>query len=155
MTRKRSTARRTWPHGLAAGGLFIAIVVAVLLLTVRREGQVYHTEPPAEVEAGDRVLVEVLNGCGARGIARVVAEDLRARGFDVVSIGNAKDFHYPVTIVIDRSGSKAKALRVAYSLGCSHVIRQVATDALLDVTVILGDDGVWRNCRLDRGSSGW
>ena len=153
MTRKKTAPRREWPRGLGAGGLFIVIVVAVLLLTVRREGQVYHTEPPAEVEAGDRVLVEVLNGCGARGVARVVAEDLRAEGFDVVSIGNALDFRYPVTVVIDRSGSEGKALRVAYSLGCSRVIRQVASDAFLDVTVILGDDGVWRNCRLDPDGS--
>ncbi len=155
MTRKKTAPRREWRRGLGAAGLFIAIVVAVLLLTVRREGQVYHTEPPAEVEAGDRVLVEVLNGCGARGVARVVAEDLRAEGFDVVSIGNAMDFRYPVTVVIDRSGSEDKARRVAYSLGCSRVIRQVASDAFLDVTVILGDDDVWRNCRLDPHGSRW
>jgi len=153
VARKKTVHRRGWQRGLGAAGLFVAITVAVTLLTVRREGQVYHTEPPAEVEAGDRVVVEVLNGCGARGIARVVAEDLRIRGFDVVRIGNASDFRYPVTVVVDRSGSDGKAHQVARAMGCSHVVRQEASDAFLDVTVILGDDGLWRKCRWDPADS--
>ena len=134
---------------VGAAALFVAITVAVTLSTLRREGQTYHTEPPADVAAGDRVLVEVLNGCGARGIAGVVAEDLRIRGFDVVRIGNAGDFGYPVTVVVDRSGSEDKARQVAQAMGCSHIVRQEASDAFLDVTVILGNDGLWRACRWD------
>jgi hypothetical protein len=144
---KKNGGGRSVRRWMGAAGLFVAIVAGVTLMTVRREGQVYHTEPPAEVEAGDRVLVEVLNGCGVRGIARTVADDLRMQGFDVVGIGNATDFCYPATVVIDRSGSPGKALRVANCLGCSRVIRQEASDAFLDVSVILGSDGVWRNHR--------
>jgi hypothetical protein len=139
--------------GLAV--LFVTIVVAVVVLSVRRDGQIYHTEPPEEVVASGRVLVEVLNGCGAKGAAKVVAEGLRARGFDVVRIGNADDFGYAHTLVIDRSGSSEKAEEVARAMACSRVVTQVAGDAFLDVTVVLGADGLWRQGLLASGDSGW
>jgi Mg-chelatase subunit ChlD len=114
----------------------------------RREGRTYRAGPPMEVVAGDRIVVEVLNGCGAWGAASHVAEKLRMHGFDVVRVGNARDFDYPVTVVIDRSGSMEKARALARLMGCESIVQQVAPDAYLDVTVVLGTDGVWRRGRL-------
>ncbi|MCK4547986.1 MAG: LytR C-terminal domain-containing protein [Candidatus Eisenbacteria sp.] len=140
----RRPFRQWWQRWLGGAVLFVTVIVAVTVLSVRREGQVYHTEPTAEVAAGDRVIVEVLNGCGAGGAARTVARVLREHGFDVVRIGNAEDFGYTHTLVIDRSGARQKASRVARSMCCTRVVTQVADDAFLDVTVILGADGLWR-----------
>jgi len=139
------------------GGALIglSIVAGVTLFTVHREGRVYRADPPEDVEAGGRILVEVLNGCGAGGAAHHVAEALRAEGFDVVQIGNAPDFDYPTTVVMDRSGAPDKARRVAEVMGCAHVVRQVSSDAMLDVTVILGADGVWSRGRLAPGRGHW
>jgi hypothetical protein len=132
-----------WQRWLGAAALAVSVVSAVVLFTVRKEGPVYRAEPPADVEAGGRITVEILNGCGAGGAARRASELLRGAGFDVVRVDNAHDFGYTETVVVDRSGAYAKALRVAGSMGCEHIVRQVAPDALVDVSVILGRDGLW------------
>lgn len=144
MTGSRARRSGHLPRWYGAAVLCGCAVVTVVVLSVRREGQVYRARPPEDLAAGDRIVVEVLNGCGARGAAKFVAQELRRVGFDVVRIANAEDFVYPETVVIDRCGSMERAREVARSMGCERVVQQVATDAYLDVTVILGADGVWR-----------
>lgn len=91
------------------------------------------------VPGGGRVLVEVLNGSGRRGLARAATRVLRQAGFDVVYFGTVPQTGAP-TQALARRGDSAAAARVARALGASAV--RVATDTLLrlDVTVILGDD---------------
>jgi hypothetical protein len=88
---------------------------------------------------GKRVLVEVLNGSGRRGLARAATRVLRQAGFDVVYFGTVRETGSP-TVALARRGDSTAAARVARALGASAV--RVATDTLLrlDVTVILGDD---------------
>jgi hypothetical protein len=141
---------KRWP---VWGGLCACVVCTVVILSLEREGEIYRAEPPAQVAAGDRIVVEVLNGCGARGAAKLVALDLRRRGFDVVRIGNAEDFCFQQTVVIDRCGSTERAEEVARALGCERVIQQVAPDAYLEVTVVLGADGIWRGVLVDQAEA--
>jgi hypothetical protein len=91
------------------------------------------------VPDGNRVLVEVLNGSGRRGLARAATRVLRQAGFDVVYFGTVAQTGAR-TQALARRGDSAAAARVARALGASVV--RVATDTLLrlDVTVILGDD---------------
>ena len=93
----------------------------------------------AAVPEGKRVLVEVLNGSGRRGLARAATRVLRQAGFDVVYFGTVGETGAP-TVALARRGDSAAAVRVARALGASAV--RVATDTLLrlDVTVIMGDD---------------
>lgn len=93
----------------------------------------------AAVPEGHRVLVEVLNGSGRRGLARAATRVLRQAGFDVVYFGTVAQTGAR-THALARRGDSAAAARVARALGASVV--RVATDTLLrlDVTVILGDD---------------
>jgi hypothetical protein len=86
------------------------------------------------------VIVEVLNGCGLPGIADRVAERLRDGGFDVMFIGNADDFNYASTLVVDRSGDRSKALAVACAVGDASVICQMSSAAFVDATVVIGAD---------------
>ena len=94
---------------------------------------------PAALAGDERVIVEVLNGSGRRGLARVAARELRRAGFDVVYFGTSND-SIRVTQVLARRGDSTAASRVAGALGTSRV--RVAVDTLLrvDVTVLLGDD---------------
>lgn len=85
-------------------------------------------------------VVEVLNGCGTGGIAGEVGGLLADQGFDVMFLGNADDFHYDETVVIDRSGDRSKAHAVATALGGSPVVYQVSSAFIADVTVIVGSD---------------
>ena len=88
---------------------------------------------------GERVVVEVLNGSGRRGLARTATRELRKVGFDVSYFGTRGD-SLPVTLVLARRGDSNAAARVARALGVGQV--RVRTDTLLrvDVTVMLGAD---------------
>jgi hypothetical protein len=86
------------------------------------------------------VAVEVLNGCGEPGIAEKVASHLRGCGFDVMYVGNAGDFDYDETLVIDRTGDREKTRAVGCALGHPPTVHQVCSEFFVDVTVILGGD---------------
>jgi hypothetical protein len=94
---------------------------------------------PAAVVGGQRVIVEVLNGSGRRGLARAATRELRRAGFDVISFGTISDT-VPLTEALVRRGDSTAAVRVIRALGVGRV--RVAPDTLLrlDVTVRLGDD---------------
>lgn len=90
-----------------------------------------------------RVAVEVLNGAGDPGAARLITEALREAGFDVKTFGNAADFQHEHTLILDRSGRIGAARAVADALGVSEVRSELRPDLYLDATIILGDD--WRD----------
>jgi hypothetical protein len=87
-----------------------------------------------------QIVLEVLNGCGVKGLAEEVREFLCDRGFDVMFVGNADDFHYSETMIIDRSGDRSKALAAAEALGGCGVVYQVDTSCFVDATVVIGSD---------------
>lgn len=88
---------------------------------------------------GDHIVVEVLNGSGRRGLARVATRALRSAGFDVVYFGTVAD-SVGITQVLARRGDSLAAVKVARALGSGQA--RVKPDTLLrvDVTVLLGDD---------------
>lgn len=87
----------------------------------------------------DRTIVEVLNGSGRTGLARLAARRLRKYGIDAVYFGTVRD-STDTTRVILRRGERDRAEQVLKVLGAGKL--QVQTDTLLrvDVTVILGRD---------------
>ncbi len=101
-------------------------------------------EPPApatevRVPESTGITVEVLNGSGRQGLARVVTRILRAEGFDVMFFGTARE-EVATSEVILRRGDSAAVRRVAEAVGISRV--RIGLDTLLriDVTVLLGAD---------------
>jgi hypothetical protein len=89
------------------------------------------------------IRMQVLNGCGIKGIARTITPALRSKGFDVREVRNAKHFRYDVSSVYDRTGKPELAFAVADSLGIPH--SQVITEADprlvdIDITLIVGAD---------------
>lgn len=117
----------------------LALSLALLAGSSAGCGEEAVPQGSAVVPEGKRVLVEVLNGSGRRGLARAATRVLRQAGFDVVYFGTVQETGAP-TVALARRGDSTAAARVARALGASAV--RVATDTLLrlDVTVILGED---------------
>jgi hypothetical protein len=86
-----------------------------------------------------RVRVQVLNGSQQPGLARLATDQVRAAGFDVVSIGNART-SVKHSVVVDRTGRREIAERVAAALAITSVETRVDSALYLEVTVILGPE---------------
>lgn len=88
------------------------------------------------------VQVEVLNGCGAPGVADLFTEYLRNNNFDVVQLGNYRSFDVDNSLVIDRTGNKVAAEKLADVLGINKkfIISQVNKDYFIDASLIIGKD---------------
>ncbi|OGU70845.1 MAG: hypothetical protein A2V93_03130 [Ignavibacteria bacterium RBG_16_34_14] len=100
-------------------------------------------EEETELNKTSRIIqLEVLNGCGITGIAEKLTNYLRQKDFDVVQVGNYTSFDIDNTLVVDRTGNKNNALKVAEALGIDskNVIQQINNDYFLDVSLIIGKD---------------
>ena len=92
------------------------------------------------------IKVEVLNGCGLKGIAARTAEFLRENHIDVVRSDNADHHDYPNTVIISRNENVESLRAVSKSFGVTmddktHIITDDPDESLgVDVTVILGKD---------------
>jgi hypothetical protein len=92
--------------------------------------------------SGTTLQIDVQNGSGVTGIADKFTEFLRAKGFDVVEMGNFSTSDIKTSMVIDRAGNIPNAKRVAMILGISekYVIQQINKNYFLDATVVIGKD---------------
>ena len=92
------------------------------------------------------IKVEVLNGCGLKGIAARTADFLRANHVDVVRSDNADHHDYPNTVIISRNENVESLKAVSKSFGVTmddktHIVIDDPDESLgVDVTVILGKD---------------
>lgn len=89
-----------------------------------------------------KIQVEVLNGCGAGGIAATVTEYLRKNNIDVVNIGNHTSFDFKKTKLWQRVDKVEPARNVAQLLGLTNesIDSKIDPSLQLDVTIILGND---------------
>ena len=91
------------------------------------------------------IKVEVLNGCGLKGIAARTADFLRANHVDVVRSDNADHYDYPNTLIISRNENVESLKAVSRSFGVTlddktHIMTDPDESLGVDVTVILGKD---------------
>ena len=123
--------------GAIIGVLAAFALVALLIRGGGREHQAGHLYAVPGGEGG--IQVEVMNGSGTQGLARVGTRTLRRAGVDVVYFGNA-DTTYDSTRLIVRRGSREPADELRELLGAGKI--EVAPDSTrrVDVTVILGKD---------------
>jgi len=90
-----------------------------------------------------RIRVEVLNGCGVKGLASKFTDYLRTQGFDVVITENYQSFDVDSSFVIDRISLKSgNAYRLARSLGISSkLVNAILSDDLaVEASIVLGKD---------------
>jgi len=91
------------------------------------------------------IKVEVLNGCGLKGIAARTAEFLRDNHVDVVRSDNADHYNYPNTVIISRNENVESLKAVSKSFGVTlddktHIMTDPDESLGVDVTVIIGKD---------------
>jgi hypothetical protein len=147
-TRSRSVSGRWDLREVLQNILLVSLTVLVLVLAYAFASRTLFRPPVEPARAVDNaaaagpIQVDVLNGCGSPGAGTAFTSYLRARGFDVVEIRNYKSFDVAESLVIDRTGNKTNAERVAYALGIDrdHVIQQINEDYFVDVSVIIGRD---------------
>ena len=91
---------------------------------------------------GEIIQVEVRNASGVPDLARQATAFLRARGFDVVEVGNYEEVGLSRSRVIDRVGDRTAALKVARAVGIAdeQVVEEVEPDYYLDASVVIGLD---------------
>tara|TARA_Y100001970_G_scaffold156055_1_gene191037 strand:+ start:433 stop:981 length:549 start_codon:yes stop_codon:yes gene_type:complete len=93
-----------------------------------------------------QVKVEILNGCGIKGLAAKTAEYLLLEHqIDVVKSDNADNHNYPKTLIIGRNEKFQSIELLSKSFGIpfndKSVIQHQPDESLgVDVTVILGKD---------------
>lgn len=128
---------------LALLGLGLLVLLYAFVVGSFWNGRVVPTreQNPAGL-VGDILQVEVRNGCGAAGVAGQFTHFLRARGFDVVEVGNYSRFDVARSQVIDRVGDPVAARRVAEALGIdpAYVVEEVQGGYFLDATIVIGHD---------------
>ena len=124
---------------------FLSVIVIYLTYSIFAN---LHSRPVKEIEAdrtqvpSEIIQVEVLNGCGVSGLADRFTDYLRNDNVDVVSSGNYISFDVDKTMIIDRTGNKPNAQRIAEILGvpASSVITQKNENYFLDVSIVIGRD---------------
>jgi hypothetical protein len=128
--------------------LNVSIALLALLVVLLLIPFLHRTffSPPVDPERAEgkagAIQLDVLNGCGVQGAATSITSYLRARGFDVVEIRNYKTFDMQESLVVDRTGVRENAERVAYALGISrkNIVQQINEDYFVDVSVVIGRD---------------
>jgi hypothetical protein len=103
---------------------------------------------PAKPEVSEEpvmqpVRVQVLNGCGAQGVAARLRDFLTRSGYDVRDVGNADRQDYRESRILDRSGNMdaARDLAKLLSIDRARISKLTGTPSpKLDLTLIIGYD---------------
>ncbi len=153
MEKKKAVNPKQKPASLKSPTINILLNVSIFLLGALIIYMVYslyvkftfnpvQESVASKQEAEDIIQVDVLNGCGVGGVADRYTDFLRGKKFDVAKVGNYISQDMDQTIVIDRIGNMANALKVAAALGIKsdNVTQQLNKDYFIDVSVIIGKD---------------
>ena len=125
--------------------IFLVIVVAFLSFSLVKKIKsnsnkvvvtVNNTVPAAIIQ------LEVLNGCGVAGAAEKITDYLRINHVDVVQMKNYTSFDLEKSLVIDRTGNRTNAEKIADLLGIDrkNIVQQISVDYFLDVSLVIGKD---------------
>lgn len=131
---------------MGSNGLFLAFGVVVIILIWSFVNRIFIDPPvkPETIKGGKAhtIQLDVLNGSGVPKLSQKFTDYLRARGFDVVEMGNYKDSKVEITRVIDRAGQPDAAQQVAEALGVpkTGIVQQIDRNSYLDVSVVIGKD---------------
>ncbi len=140
MGRKRRKKR-----GISAGSISIIAVFVVMAVSVSVRWTGTGRDAALVKEPFE---MEVLNGTGEPGIARMMTRQLRIMGFDVVLEGNAPRFDFKESVLVDRRNNPRLMKKLSGILGCDRVLKQYRDDSEVDVTLIIG----WDRDRLKVGA---
>jgi hypothetical protein len=124
---------------------FLIAVIAFLSFSVVKKIK-YNSNKVVSVESKTVpaviIQLEVLNGCGVVGAAEKITDYLRNNHVDVVQMKNYVSFDIEKSLVIDRTGNRPNAEKIADLLGIDrkNIVQQLSPDYLLDVSLVIGKD---------------
>lgn len=114
------------------------------------------TTPPIEQEQVEiksippieqNIQIEILNGCGVNGIAKVFQSHLRQQGFDVVNTdnyieGGKRRWDIKDSKIIDHidNGEQAEALARSLGITADNIVVKKSATAIYDMSVVIGKD---------------
>jgi hypothetical protein len=130
-------ARTSKAGSPALDAALVALFVLVLALGL---SVALRVGPAGSGRPDHPIRIQLLNGSGYVGLAGELASFLRDGGFDVLEVSNADRADYRTTLVVGRRPERGPARIVAEYLGTSHVIQQMGSQEMIDVTVIVGRD---------------
>ena len=97
-----------------------------------------------EKKYGDRIIIQINNGCGETGFAETYKIFLREEGFDVMEIGNAKIHDF--TTIKDHTNKKEMAEYLAEVIGGDNykdsirILDNLNKNLRFDLTLVIGKD---------------
>ena len=118
-------------------GVLVALAVLIVALAL---SVALRVGPTGSGRPGQPIRIQLLNGSGRVGLAGEMASYLRDGGFDVLEVSNADRSDYRTTLVVARTERPGPSRVVAEYLGTGHVIQQIGSQEMIDVTVIVGRD---------------
>ena len=83
---------------------------------------------------------EVLNGSGVSGAAQKVAEELRSRGYEVASVGNAGSYDFSSSQIISHKRDLQGVDQIASIMTPAVTKQDEDPAAKVDITIIVGKD---------------
>jgi len=120
--------------------LDVAIATLFVLIAAFAVSAALRVGPQPVGKPKHPIRIELLNGSGRPGLAGDLASYLRDGGFDVLEVSNADRADYRNTLVVSRTAAPEPGKIVAEYLGTRHVIQQIGTQEMIEVTVIVGRD---------------
>lgn len=90
----------------------------------------------------DGIQIDILNGCGAKGVGQTVTDFTRSLGYDVVEMKNYKNSNQDKSLVIDRSGKTDAVRELAEHLGIdpANIVQEISRDYFVTATIVIGKD---------------
>jgi hypothetical protein len=127
---------------IVCGYLIFSIAIKTFSSNDRNPVQITDTTDKVTNQPNLTMQLDVRNGTGEDGIAKMFTDYLREKGFDVVEMGNYNTDDQEKSLVLDRKGNKQNCKKIAQALGVSdkNVIQQINKDLLIDATVVIGKD---------------
>jgi hypothetical protein len=115
--------------------------------TIYNEGKIDFSllmkKTESEKITGHKIQVEIQNGCGFRGIAKLYTNFLRNNGYDVIDYKNAPNFDYQKThLIIHKQDTSNFVNEIINILQISPelVSYNYDDDIIYEMTVIIGRD---------------
>lgn len=99
-------------------------------------------ESHKKVQAQKQMTLEVLNGSGNAGVAKIFSRYLKDNGFKVSFFGNAGSYDYAKTVIVDWKGNVQNTLLLANFLHIdpAQIIIYHKPDKKINATIVVGKD---------------
>ncbi|MBC8313470.1 MAG: LytR C-terminal domain-containing protein [Candidatus Cloacimonetes bacterium] len=111
-----------------------------MLLTILCSPQKIDIEEKKRIVKKYDITFNVRNGCGEKGLALNIRNQLIDKGFNVLAFGNADKFLYRKTILLVQKNDQEKKIKVKEILNISRIYPQIKKNSIYDFVLIVGED---------------